>query len=79
MKKYKDVDFTNEMRKRISETIEILEQELSRVRALVMTNESVYKINREIVVARNRADTLLDMVSLVNTSRMIEEDEEESQ
>ena len=78
MKKYKNVDFTNGMRKRIAETIEILEQDLSRVRALVMANESVYKINQEISYARHRSDTLLDMVSLVNTSRMVEDDEEES-
>ena len=78
MKKYKNVDFTNGMRERIAETIEILEQDLSRVRALVMANESVYKINQEISYTRHRSDTLLDMVSLVNTSRMVEDDEEES-
>lgn len=77
MKKYKNVDFTNGMRKRIAETIEILEQDLSRVRALVMANESVYKINQEISYTRHRSDTLLDMVSLVNTSRMVEDDEED--
>ena len=78
MKKYTDVDFSNNMRERINETIEILEQDLSRIRALVMASESVYKINQEISYARHRSDTLLDMVSLVNTSRMVEDDEEES-
>lgn len=77
MKKYKDVDFTSNMRERIDGTIEILEQDLSRVRALVMADESVYKINQEISSARHRSDTLLDMVSLVNTSRMVEDDGEE--
>ena len=78
MKKYKNMNFSSDMRKRIDETIEILEQDLSRIRTLVMANESVHKINQEISYARHRSDTLLDMVSLVNTSRIIEKTEEES-
>ena len=77
MKKYKDVDFTSNMRERIDGTIEILEQDLSRIKTMVMANESVHAINREIVNAIHRYETLLDMVSLVNTSRMIEDDGEE--
>lgn len=75
---FKERKFSSMERGRCDELIEILEQELSRIRQMIIDGDKVSKINRNLVYATKHTETMLGAISCINTARIMSEKEDES-
>lgn len=73
----KERKFSTVEKKRCDEILEILEQELSRIKSMIMDDEQVYRINRSLVYATQHAETMLGAISCINCARIIDKKQAE--
>lgn len=69
--------FSRAESKACDELLELLEQELSRIKSMIMDDEKVYKINRSIVYATQHAETMLGAISCINCARIMGKKEDD--
>lgn len=69
--------FSRAESKACNELLEILEQELSRIKSMIMDDGRVYEINRSLVYARQHTETMFDAISCINCARIIDKKRDE--